>query len=193
MDIRELQIRVAGWYPGLRRQDRLDINGNWGPRTEQAVRNFQQAQGLVADGIVGPRTEAALNVLHNADGSTLHFDWLNFKAPRDQSSVGKLPTLQIVYNLRVLMWTLEGLRNRLGNVPIYINSGFRSIGYNASIGGAATDSMHMYGLAADISTREKTPRQLVDGMKICGFSGVFIYNGHAHGDLRSIIGRPYVW
>jgi peptidoglycan hydrolase-like protein with peptidoglycan-binding domain len=39
---------------------RVTADGIFGPRTEQAVRTFQQANGLKVDGIVGPRTWAAL-------------------------------------------------------------------------------------------------------------------------------------
>lgn len=33
-----------------------DVTGIFGPQTEQAVKDFQQSSGLVADGVVGPIT-----------------------------------------------------------------------------------------------------------------------------------------
>ncbi len=46
----------------LRRQPDLDIvvDGVFGPKTEAAVKDFQQGAGLVVDGIVGPLTWAKL-------------------------------------------------------------------------------------------------------------------------------------
>lgn len=43
----------AGYSPG-------SIDGSYGPSTEAAVKQFQQANGLVADGIAGQKTLAAL-------------------------------------------------------------------------------------------------------------------------------------
>ncbi|MFB7613315.1 peptidoglycan-binding protein [Kitasatospora sp. NPDC056181] len=34
----------------------VTIDGVWGPRTEDAVEEFQQRSGLSADGVVGPQT-----------------------------------------------------------------------------------------------------------------------------------------
>ncbi len=46
-------LTVAGFAPG-------PIDGQWGPRTERAVRAFQRAQGLEPTGVVGQRTWDAL-------------------------------------------------------------------------------------------------------------------------------------
>lgn len=36
------------------------LDGVWGPKTERAVRDYQEAHGLVIDGIVGPATQAKI-------------------------------------------------------------------------------------------------------------------------------------
>jgi N-acetylmuramoyl-L-alanine amidase len=43
----------------------LAVDGIFGPRTEVAVRTFQQMNGLAVDGIVGPQTWQRLLTLTN--------------------------------------------------------------------------------------------------------------------------------
>jgi peptidoglycan hydrolase-like protein with peptidoglycan-binding domain len=54
-EVRSLQTKLtaAGFSPG-------PVDGRYGPLTIAAVKRFQQADGLVVDGIVGPRTRHAL-------------------------------------------------------------------------------------------------------------------------------------
>ncbi|MEB3356026.1 MAG: peptidoglycan-binding domain-containing protein [Synechococcales bacterium] len=47
------ELAIAGYYSG-------PVTGYYGDLTQAAVRRFQQAQGLLVDGIVGPSTRAAL-------------------------------------------------------------------------------------------------------------------------------------
>ncbi|MEA4925856.1 MAG: peptidoglycan-binding protein [Syntrophomonadaceae bacterium] len=45
------------------------IDGSFGPKTYNAVVNFQKSQGLKTDGVVGPITKAALNAALNPESS----------------------------------------------------------------------------------------------------------------------------
>lgn len=46
---------------------KYSIDGDFGPKTHEAVINFQKSQGLKRDGLVGPKTKAALNAVLSPD------------------------------------------------------------------------------------------------------------------------------
>ena len=55
--VKTLQTKLAaqGINPG-------PVDGVFGPKTEEAVRRFQERQSLGIDGIVGPKTRSALGL-----------------------------------------------------------------------------------------------------------------------------------
>lgn len=71
-DVKQLQIRVAG-YPGY--NSVLAIDGSYGPATTAAVKRFQAAYGLAADGVAGPATQAKLYALQDNDCTPVHFTY----------------------------------------------------------------------------------------------------------------------
>jgi peptidoglycan hydrolase-like protein with peptidoglycan-binding domain len=193
-DVTELQIRVAGYAADSASQTRVSIDGQFGPGTAAAVRRFQSAYGLGADGIAGPGTHAKLNALEQSDGSTLHFNWSEFTDRVSGTfNGGKVSAAAAKENARRCMYKLEALRLKLGNKAITVNSGFRSIQHNSDIGGAS-DSMHLYGTAADLDVPGVTNKTVYQKAETCGFSGLETYNtDHQHVDSRADLGRAWWW
>lgn len=56
-NVEELQAVLNAKYGAA-----LEVDGIFGAKTEQAVKAFQSAKGLTADGVVGPKTWAALGI-----------------------------------------------------------------------------------------------------------------------------------
>ncbi|MFI0942600.1 D-Ala-D-Ala carboxypeptidase family metallohydrolase [Streptomyces sp. NPDC021020] len=193
-DVTELQIRVAGWASAGPAHTRVAIDGDFGPGTATAVRLFQSAYGLASDAVAGPATQAQLNALQQSDGSTVHFNFSEFTDRVSGTfSGGKVSAAAAKENARRLMYKLEALRKKLGNVPVTVNSGFRSIAHNASVGGAS-DSMHLYGTAADLGVAGVANKTVYQRAETCGFSGLETYTeDHQHVDSRADLGRAWWW
>ncbi|HEY3266821.1 MAG TPA: D-Ala-D-Ala carboxypeptidase family metallohydrolase [Armatimonadota bacterium] len=184
-DVQELQIRVAGWASDAPRQTFITVDGDYGPATAAAVRRYQFAYRLPVTGVVSAAMETSLNALEDTDASTRHFDWSEFTSHDGQGFAGgAVPEAQVKENIRRLMYKLEALRFKLGGSSVSVNSGFRSVAYNASIGGAG-NSMHTYGVAADIEVAGHATPQVYQTAETCGFSGLEAYtNSWQHCDSR---------
>ena len=102
---------------------------------------------------------------------------------------GSVPTGSALENVKQLAENLQVLRDELGK-PIHINSGFRSVKYNATLQGSSVVSQHLYGRAADIVVEGYTPKQLAAKIeeliaaKKMKQGGIGIYPTFVHYDIR---------
>lgn len=83
----------------------------------------------------------------------------NFTKSEFDSKDGAVMPQEVLKNIKELARNLQVLRDVLGK-RITINSGYRSPAYNAQIRGAASNSQHMYGRAADIVVQGIAPEKV---------------------------------
>ena len=176
--VRQLQIRVAG-YPGY--HSNLAIDGEYGPRTAAAVRRFQSAYRIRANGVAGSRTYKKLYALQDNDCTPAHFTYGEMSRCRGKRwTGGRVTPVRARSNALRLMWQLEALRHALGDHPLRVSSGFRGVACNRAAGGAAR-SRHLFGDAADITGRPSLCR-IVRQARYHGFEEILGPGYPGHGD-----------
>lgn len=84
-----------------------------------------------------------------------------------------------------LLTLLEKIRAHFG-APVTISSGYRSWSHNNKIGGAK-NSQHLYGNAADIQVKGKTPTEVADYAEtlLPTSGGIGRYATFTHVDVRT--------
>lgn len=179
-------LRKLGW--------RIRSSGEY----RQAVTAFQGGYNLgrhlVVDGACGPVTSAAIaRSLANGGRCSANFFWREFTC----TCGGRYSSCRRVLVRRELLQSLEKYRAKVGATSII--SGYRCPGRNKEVGGAS-NSQHMFGVAADISSPWTSSR--VKGI------GAFAGLGRSgrtslvkHVDRRDVgghnnggsLGRPMEW
>ena len=200
-DVRQLQIRVAGWG-GFRNY--VNIDGVFGPETEAAVKRFQQAYRLAVDGIAGPQTFATLYELQDADCTPKHFAYEEFDnsatcGEQDfgaNAGVHNVSAATVRARLLRVMWKLEALRRQLDlrdgvieDTPLVIASGFRSHACQLRVSDAHP-SQHEYGMAADITPATYSLCTVAVQAQYAGFSTILGpgypgHDDHVHLDMAN--------
>ncbi|MFI0504552.1 D-Ala-D-Ala carboxypeptidase family metallohydrolase [Streptomyces albogriseolus] len=184
-DVTQLQIRLSG-YPGYGAV--LAADGEFGPATTAALKRFQSAYGLAADGVAGPNTFSKLYALQDDDCTPVHFDYSELNRCNSTWSGGAVSAATAKANALRTMWKLEALRHALGDEPIRVTSGFRSQSCNSAVGGAS-NSRHLYGDAADLGAGPHSLCTLAKQARNHGFNGILGpgypgHDDHTHVDHR---------
>ena len=142
-----------------------NIDGDWGPKSQEATRDFQRATGLTPDGIFGEKTEdrilqaVAKGEKKKAEAATdknvgnktgtfwdniKHFDRSEFKCTCGGRGCNGYP----VEPKELLIKSADKVRDHF-NAKVIVTSGVRCTLRNSELKGSVTNSRHLNGKAMD--------------------------------------------
>ena len=184
MTIRQRQHLLAylEYYDG-------PIDGDWGPGSQKACLAFQEAfGGITVDGFGGAETDGALKhavslgflkreelVSDSGTRSGTFWDEIEFFTREEFRCQcgGKYCNGFPVEPDETMVRTVNEIRRRLG-VPVSIvdagGSGVRCKVHNTAVGGAS-NSLHMYGRAADLHSSASPARMKAVAEEVMGATG----------------------
>jgi len=148
-------------------------DGHFGDKTHLAVVRFQDAFGLLQDGVVGPVTQHHLQLGGQVSAHfNIFHDVLYSRGNGDLILRGEL------------IHRAELLRTILGGKPVIVNSCFRDERYNVLVGGVSL-SQHKEGAALDVVVVGVSPSNVGRAGRKAGFRFIQVYSGFTHLDIRS--------
>ena len=112
----------------------------------------------------------------------------NFSKSEFDSKDGAAMPDDVLENIKKLAKALQVLRDNTGK-KITVNSGYRSLSHNESIGGASK-SQHLLGNASDIVVEDHTPNQVYELIELLiekselPEGGLKAYSNFTHYDIR---------
>jgi len=164
---------------------RFGADSIYGKETENAVKVAQKWLKVKVDGIVGAQTIKAINSRKNHVGvlGSYNFKYSEFWC-NDKNRTRPPNGMD-----NELILKLERLRYLLGNKPIVINSGYRTVAHNKFVNGSK-NSQHLYGRAVDIAVKDVKPSEVYRvADRLFAKGGVGKYNTFTHVDTRGYRAR----
>ena len=112
-----------------------------------------------------------------------------------RNNIDNTPNEKQTENLRFVANNLEYIREKLGNYPILVTSGFRNKEVNKAVGGVR-NSDHLEGLAVDIIIKNNksikdTAKQIIETQ--LEFDQIIIYRNFIHLGFNKRMRRNIVW
>src|SRR3954469_2012252 len=119
------------------------------------------------------------------DNALLHLAWFMRDVGDQDRAVWMEPRLfDLLAGVQSAMSMIHG-----SALPIVITSGYRTPAHNARTEGAARNSMHLYGYAADLLVPGYGPRATAIAAQLVGGGGIGLYADFIHLDVW----RPRIW